>query len=126
MIVNNVVKSGVISKDVHHSILSDIADFLSSKGFPNSMAGFSHLCCAVEKAVSDPDILNKETTEIYRITGDEMNISECHIERSLRSFSDAAFKNGIRINGELTEMKLKNRELIAALTEEYRQVMNIQ
>lgn len=99
-----------------------VAELLSSKGFSRKMAGFSYLCCAIEKTAADPELLKASIMDIYRISGETTGISINHAERILRNFSNSVFENKIRINGELNETKLKNHELISALTKEY--IMN--
>lgn len=101
------------------AILPEIADFLYLKGFPNHLIGFYHLCCAVEKAILNPEMLNKEIMKLYQMTGETMNTTACHVERSIRILSIAAFKIGVKINGEITHTRLKNKELISTLSREY-------
>lgn len=100
-------------------ILPEIADFLFKKGFPNQIIGFYFLCCAVEYAIVNPESLSKVTILLYPKVAEIMNTTYKHVERALRVLAIAAFQKGVVINEEVTYRRMKTRDMIAVLAEEY-------
>ncbi len=100
-------------------ILPEIADFLCRKRFPDHMLGFYSLCCALETAIEEPESLEKITVGLYPIIAKKMNSTYENVERSLRVMLIAAFSKGVIINGKLVHRRLKNKDLIKLLADEY-------
>lgn len=100
-------------------ILPEIADFLCSKRFPNHVLGFYSMCCAVETVIEHPESLEKITVGLYPIVAEKMNSTYENIERSLRVMLFSAFSKGVIINGKLVHKRIKNKELIKILADEY-------
>lgn len=100
-------------------ILPEVADFLCSKRFPDHMLGFYSLCCAVETVIENPESLEKITAGLYSIVAEKMNTTYENIERSLRVMLIAAFGKGVIINGEMQYRRIKNKDLIKILADEY-------
>lgn len=114
---------GDIIADFYNSdemvILPEIADFLCSKRFPDHMLGFYSLCCAVETVIETPESLEKITAGLYPVIAEKMNSTYENVERSLRVMLISAFSKGVIINGKLVHRRIKNKDLIRILADEY-------
>ncbi|MBO5163397.1 MAG: hypothetical protein J6B75_02990 [Ruminococcus sp.] len=100
-------------------ILPEIADFLWRRRFPGHMLGFYSLCSALEIAIETPESLEKITIGLYPAIAEKINSTYENVERSLRVMLLSAFNNGVIINGKLVHRRIKNKELIKLLADEY-------
>lgn len=100
-------------------ILPEIADFLYRKRFPNHLAGFYFVCCAIELAKDNPQLLKNMTAGLYPEIALRMNTTAEYAERAIRLFGIAAAKKGMIIKDKKCHARLTNFKLITVLTEEY-------
>lgn len=102
-----------------YSIMPEIADFLHQRKFPYTMLGFYFLCCGIDTALENPDFLLYSSTEIYNTIARKMNSTYENVEHALRVMLSNAFRKGVVINGQLETRRIRNKELITILTEEF-------
>lgn len=104
----------------NYKIIPQIVYFLNSKGFDSSFQGFYPLCIAISMLLNSPDKLNGSITDFYRELADFINSKYENVERNLRTIIRKAFKKGIVINNSKPLFRMKNKELLLLLTEEYK------
>lgn len=97
-----------------------IALFLNSKGFDSRFNGFYSLCIAINMLVENPGRLDGSITDFYREIADFIDSKYENVERNLRTTISRAFKKGIKINNNKPPFRMKNRELLLLLTEEFK------
>lgn len=101
-------------------IFPEIAEFLHKKRFSCKMQGFYYLCCAIKICLYKPEIIEKSVTGLYRCIAEEMNTSYSSVEKSLRTMLSQAFQKGVIFNDEIVHKRMKNKELILLLLDEFK------
>ncbi|MCR5074493.1 MAG: sporulation initiation factor Spo0A C-terminal domain-containing protein [Ruminococcus sp.] len=100
-------------------IMPEIAAFLAKKGFSHTVSGFDYLCIAVEECVKEPELLSEMTTRLYPIIAERCCTTARLAERMLRHLGELAAKDGVEFRNYRGKFPISNREMIAAVTDEF-------
>lgn len=104
----------------NYEIIPQIVYFLNRKGFDSRFQGFYPLCIAINMLLKSPGKLNGSITDFYRELADFINSKYENVERNLRTIIKRTFRKGIVINNDKPLFRMKNKELLLLLTEEYK------
>lgn len=104
--------------------LPEIAGFLFKKKFPSTLVGFYFLCAAVKIMIENPNTIKYTSTELYNEIAKLINSTYDNVERGLRVMLSSAFRKGVIINNKLELRRMKNKDLIILLTEEFKASLN--
>lgn len=72
----------------------EVISFLSEKGLPNHIKGFSFLSTSVGLCVADPDYISDITNKLYKKIAEIYNTTPVIVERSIRHVAILAHENG--------------------------------
>lgn len=103
-------------------LLPEIAEFLFRKKFPSALIGFYFLCTAVKIIATNPEASDFSSTEIYTAIAEKINNTYDNVERGLRVMLSSAFQKGVIINNKIEHRRMKNKDLIILLAEEFRSI----
>ncbi len=106
------------------SHLPEIAGFLFKKKFPSTLVGFYFLCAAIKIMIENPNTITHTSTELYTEIANLINSTYDNVERGLRVMLSSAFRKGVIINNKLEQRRMKNKDLIILLTEEFKASLN--
>jgi len=77
-----------------------------------SSMGYDYLKRAVELCYEDENLINKITTKLYHLIGEEFDVTNLNVERAIRNVIDKAYKEGgmLEINEFFNAIVYKNEE----------------
>ncbi|MBR6580872.1 MAG: hypothetical protein IKK66_06190 [Ruminococcus sp.] len=101
-------------------LLPEIAEFLFKKKFPSTLIGFYFLCTAVKILIDNPETADYGSTELYTAIAEKINNTYDNVERGLRVMLSSAFRKGVIIKNKIENRRMKNKDLIILLAEEFR------
>ena len=70
--------------------------------------------------VHNPETADYGSTELYTAIAEKINNTYDNVERGLRVMLSSAFRKGVILNGKVEQRRMKNKELIILLAEEFK------
>lgn len=101
-------------------LFSDIYYFLQEKRFNRNTLGFYLLCTAIMIHLTEADAVNYPMMTLYEKVAERMNTSNENVERSLRNHLSRSFEKGVILDGAVVHRRMKNKDLILHLVNEFK------